>query len=112
MTAWMLDTMREALQLLAAPAEEQIDLLERRDLEVDDLGLLFEDAYVPLRESADELARSEVFAAALSAVDETLSRMAGRRREEDWEPAALRKGADWARLRELARQALEVFPKP
>lgn len=111
MTAWMLDTMREALQLLAAPAEEQIDLLERRDLDVDDLGLLFEDAYVPMREAGDELGRSEAFAGALNAVDEMLSKMAGRRREEDWEPSALRKSADWARLRELARAALEAFPR-
>lgn len=108
MAAWMVDMMREALELLAAPADEQLAFLARQDQHVDDLALTFEDAWVPMQPTLDTFGLSEATKGALAAVDAHLAQMA--RRDGDWNESGLAKGADWVRLRALAGEALAGLP--
>ena len=108
MAAWMVDMMREALELLSASADDQLAFLTRQDLHVDDLALTFEDAWVPMQPLIDSFGLGEATKDALAAVDRQLAEMA--RRGTDWDEAALTRSADWARLRELAHAALDGLP--
>jgi hypothetical protein len=105
---WVLQQLRQALAVLAAPAEEQAAHLHTLgDAPVDELGLEFDDIAPaafglsgPNELDADQRA-------AVAAVDSHLSGMSGAQHSNIWTIEALREAPEWANLRELSHQALQ-----
>jgi len=100
--------LRHALQALALPAETQAGLLPGFVLETDELALNFDHG---LRAAgADPVVRlSKVERGALEALEGLIDRMSGPKNAHLWTRAALCDSAQWSRVRQAARAALEAF---
>ncbi len=100
--------LRHALQALALPAEAQAGLLPGFVLETDELALNFDHG---LRAAgADPVVRlTKVQRGALDVLEGLIDRMSGQKNAHLWTRAALRDNAQWSRVRQAARAALEAF---
>jgi hypothetical protein len=96
-----------ALRLLAQPASTQIAQLSRLGLKdgVEELRLKYEDAVAGIHPFiGDELSAEQ--AERLGALAKYLQAMGARERSLLWSDQALRRAAEWTRVRELAAEAL------
>ncbi len=97
--------LRHSLQLLACPAETQLDLLPYYVCRSDELALEFDH----WRMTVSGLYRSELTDVQLSAlivVDEHLKTITA------WSDDDIKTSGEWAMARRLARQALDAFAWP
>ena len=105
------ETLRAALQVLAAPALVQLARYPEFVVKADELALDFDDALLLVRHNrAAEIDSRQ--AAALAALDELFTRMSGPARPELWTEEAVRSRPEWAEARELASAALAAFGWP
>jgi hypothetical protein len=123
-SAWAIARLREALELLAADAEAQIDWLVKvelhpnvSDAEVraddlwncDELALNLEDYTVRLPALLEDGLVSEANAARIQAVDRYLADRSGHDHPEFWTFGALRGSPEWEQVRRLASIALAAL---
>jgi hypothetical protein len=96
-----------ALRLLAQPASTQITRLARLGLHegADELRLLYEEAVADAQPFIGHDLSVEQ-ATRLTTLAQYLHAMAARDRSHLWTEPALRRSAEWARVRELAAEAL------
>lgn len=105
---WLRRSLREQLELLAAPAEQSLTRLPDGCVKADELALDFENFYRAFVESfGDEL--SPEARAALRVIDESLDRMSGAENAELWTAEAVSAHPAWAEVRRQATRALEVI---
>ena len=109
--AWSDKNLLTTVKVLAAPAGEQAAHLERLGSwpSLDELALEFDDEYQRVR-SGQAPHLPAAYATALAALDTQLDRMSDGDNARHWVAAALR-GKEWARVRELAREALRARPR-
>jgi hypothetical protein len=99
----------EALELLAAPPEEQIAWVGNHRAHVDELALQFDDSFKPL--DIDDGPLSQDQRQAIRALDSALLRMSGPENAPLWTEEGLRTSSRWKHVRLLAARALrEIHP--
>lgn len=109
--AWVARNLREALQLLAADANEQIahflpsDFAFKADEMALDLGDWARTYPTYWTLTPDQAAK-------LAALDGFLERLGGEDHADFWSDAAIRDDARWVEARHLAQAALEAFGWP
>jgi hypothetical protein len=111
---WMLSTFKQALQILAAPPDEQIRHFPDFVCVTDELALDFDHWRVVFISNFGAEATSDQLAS-LAAIDEEfdfLSRGGSEFAEDFWTDEALRASARWEEIRQLAVQALTTFGFP
>ena len=105
------ETLRAALQALAAPAPVQLARYPEFVVKADELALDFGDALLLVRHNrAAEIDSGQ--AAALAALDELFARMSGPARPELWTEDAVRSRPERVEVRALAAAALAAFGWP
>jgi hypothetical protein len=99
------DQLVAALRLLGMAPELQLEHVRQLGVDVDELGLEFDDVAGTRKKLVADGVLSPTQAAAVAAVDYHLVKMtsAGPAR---WTDEAVLSGEDWVELRELARSAL------
>ena len=106
----VMQPLREVLQALAAPAEQQIARYPQVAVTADELALEFNDALLLLESEAIKLNGDQL--AMLLALDAFLNQMSGAERAELWTSDALRSAPEWIEVREASREGLAVFGWP
>jgi len=108
---WCVDSMRADLKMLAAPADQQIEYLNRRlgpgDC-ADELALEFHDDFQFLMDRAKLLPQMQI--QALQTVDALLDKMSGQKLAQLWTFDALRSATEWEQVRISAAIALNLWP--
>src|SRR4051812_11910536 len=101
-------SLREQLELLAAPGEQALARLPEGCVKADELALDFDNFYQAYVGSfGGEL--SPEAQAALCAIDESLNRMSGPANAELWTEEAVATHPAWSEVRAQASRALELF---
>jgi hypothetical protein len=101
--------LRQVTEILAGSAEAQLAYLRTLEVGPDELALQFDDAYIVLPLLRDEGLVSDEARWALDEVDAQLAAMSDGP-PEMWDDEALTGAPEWARVRELARRAVELLP--
>jgi hypothetical protein len=102
----------EATQGLAMPSSEQLQLLARGQMPVEELAETFNDIYlaVPhMRRSG--IALSDEAVAALDHLDALLGAMSGARNADLWTESALSESPRWREVRDAASRALDLLTR-
>ena len=108
----MTERLKHVLQALAAPAEVQLARYPEVAVKADELALEFDEA-LRLALSAPQHGLSPEQLSYLMAIDTFLDKLSGgEMRAWAWTEAAVREGAHWAQLREVAAEALRAFGWP
>jgi len=111
---WIFERTKQALQLLACPAETQIKLIPSFACVTDELALDLDHwTEVVLDNFRCELTEEQI--SSLTAIDQKfdlLSRGGIEFSEEFWTEDALRKSAEWEKIRQMAKEALHRFGWP
>lgn len=111
---WILSSFKNAVQILAAPVDAQLQYFPDFVCVTDELALDFDHWQVVfISNFGDEATREQL--AALAAIDErldSLSRGGSEFDENFWTDEALRSSARWEELRHLAARALTTFGFP
>lgn len=110
--AFFQQQLRESLEALAAPADVQRDILRAMGppIRPDELALMFDDVVGRTPEAVADGVLSEAAAQAIDAVDKLLTSMSGMARAHLWSMEALTTESVWARVRELAAEAVRLLP--
>lgn len=105
--AWVAGLQR-SVGRLAAPAEQQLAYLAELGVapSVDELGLEFEDFYIPVCSELTGLLDWKPALAALAALDSALGS-----NQLTWDVDSLTKSQDWERIRQVAAVALQMVDK-
>jgi hypothetical protein len=107
---WLRRSLREQLELLAAPADQALARLPDACVKADELALDVDNFYQAyIGNFGDEL--SPDARAALRAVDESLDCMSGPANAELWMDEAVATHPAWSEVRLQAARALELFGK-
>jgi hypothetical protein len=107
-SAVLLRELREDIGLLAMPAADQERWLEKSRFPVDELALQLEDSVLAcFPRLVDRGILSTAASEAVTAVDDLLGTFSGRENAPLWTREALTAEPVWARVRELAQEALE-----
>src|SRR5256885_413194 len=106
---WVSGELRRTLGLLAAPADDQLLYLKSLSGSNDELGLEFDTVARASKELElmGRLTKDQV--RAILVVDELLNEMSGPAHAELWEDQQIRTDGRWARVRELAEEALKAL---
>ena len=99
-----LATARVVVDRLSLSAEQQLEHLGLMGVEgsIDELGLEFDDVWAPLGPLLDH--GDAAIRSSLEALDRALENPS-----LQWDERALRESVEWARIREMAREALVAF---
>jgi hypothetical protein len=107
-SAVLLRELREEIGLLAMPAAHQVRWLEESRFPVDELALQLEDSVLAcFPRLVDRGILSTAAGEAVTAADGLLGTFSGRANAPLWTREALTAEPVWARVRELAQEALE-----
>ena len=107
---WAFDQLVDALRLAALPADEHVAALPDFVHVADEIALLYEDAFLNIRE-AGVLTEDQV--ESLRALDQLFAEMThASDRETIWTLAAMKGDERWARTRTLALAALAAIGAP
>ena len=100
--------MVEAVERLAAPADQQVAYLKRLGTApcADELALELNYIVAMLDQFVAQGLLSPVQASAIQAVDQKLDQMSGSQNDELWWEEALHRRPEWAEVRRLAATAL------
>jgi hypothetical protein len=103
--------LREALKLLAAPAEAQIIYLKNLGVfpSVDELALEFYDLAVLADSKLQEGQINASQYRSAREIDSKLAEISGEKNTGLWEPNALFNAPSWEEVRSMAKQALPLF---
>ena len=105
---WLRRSLREQLELLAAPGDQALARLPDGCVKADELALDFDNFYQAYLENfGDEL--SPDARAALDAIGKSFDRMSGLVNAELWSDQAVATHPAWLQVRGQAAQALELF---
>lgn len=105
---WLRRSLREQLELLAAPADHALARLPEGRVKADELALDFDNFYQAyVGNFGSEL--SPHARAALRAIDESFDRMSGPANAQLWTDEAVATHPAWSEVRRQASRALEVF---
>jgi hypothetical protein len=105
---WLRRSLREQLELLAAPGDQALASVPEGCVKADELALDFDNFYQAYMSNfASEL--SPDAREALRAIDESLDRMSGPENAELWTDEAVVTHPAWSDLRRQAARALELF---
>jgi hypothetical protein len=100
--------LKHSLQLLAIPAEQQLDLLPDFVLKGDELALEFDHWYiVSIGNYGEEFTAAQK--EAMKAIIELLDKMSGQKNSELWTERAIQEDEKWGQIRLLAKKALDEF---
>jgi hypothetical protein len=104
------ERLKHSIQLLACPAEVQLNLLPRFVCKADELALDFDQwRLVAVSSFRSELTTSQLLC--LDAIDTSLSELTALG-SEHWTDDAVRKSTEWQGIRALAAAALASFGWP
>lgn len=105
---WLRRSLREQLELLAAPGDQALARLPDGCVKADELALDFDNFYQAyVGNFGDEL--SSDARAALDAIDESFDRMSGPVNAELWTNDAVTTHPAWLQVRAQAARALKLF---
>lgn len=104
----ILTRLKHSLQLLAIPADQQLNLLPDFIVKADEMALDFSNWYeAAVGNFGHGFKPSQI--AALKSIDDLLEKMSGEKNAEYWTDEAVRSGNQWAEVRLLAKKALDEF---
>jgi hypothetical protein len=107
----ILKMLKESLLDLASPAEAQLKLFFPAPPCIDDLAIEF-DHWYRAATTPSALPNSRINSRQellLKRIDTLLDEMSGEENQELWTIDALKSNPKWERIRELAKEALELF---
>ena len=103
--------LRETLQALAAPADQQLARFPDLAVKADELALDFDDALILVHQAGATTVSAEQ-RARLDDVHALLAAMSGEANEALWTERALYENAQWGAVRRAAARALQAFGWP
>jgi hypothetical protein len=105
----LINQLKEALYNLSCSPKDQIEWLKTNSLPVDELVLLFDDTYLPVK-SQNILNYSLL--KNLEELDITLGKMSGQQNKNIWSEESLYSNSMWGEIRILSQQALQDHSWP
>ena len=109
---WNIEFLFDALKKLYWPANEQINWCKEEGVPVSELALEFDDAYQTLRSNDTFQTQYNVNDAQMKKLDEInkiLDKISGIENSAYWTPKALKSKMEWAQIRKLSQELLELF---
>lgn len=100
--------LKHSLQLLAMPAQRQLDLLPNFVVKADEIALEFTHWYDAAISNIPDVFTSRQVAA-LQSIDNLLNKMSEQKNASLWTDEALQNQNEWAQVRLLAKTALHEF---
>ena len=102
------------LRLLTSSADEQVKWLKKEEkfwLPVDELALEFNERFILVDSEKEKCGLSDDLVKCLNRLDESLTKMSGEHNAELWTYEALAQSQEWADVRVLASQCINLLPK-